>query len=112
MSETVYKSLLIILGLSFAVIFTALCVPPLLKDFDIVAGALAGFVNPFSSGYAMDAIMCWNVLAVWVWYEAKTLQIKHGWICLVVGAVPGVATGFALYLLLRHKQLNERQISA
>ena len=66
-----------------------------------------GFVNPYSSGYSSDVIACWLILMVWIVYEAKNKGVKHGWICILLGAVPGVAVGFALYLILRVKQLAE-----
>ncbi|AJD47101.1 hypothetical protein S7S_03395 [Isoalcanivorax pacificus W11-5] len=82
--------------------------PPLLDNPDILGAALAGFVNPYAAGYATDTIMCWCVLAVWVLYEARATGIKYGWIALVLGVVPGVATGFAIYLLIRLNQQLER----
>lgn len=106
MPTSLFHALLTLLGATFAAIFAVLCIPPLLENPDIVAAAMAGFVNPFSSGYALDAIFCWLVLAVWVIHEARTLGIRHGWVALVLGAVPGVATGFALYLLMRARQLG------
>ncbi|WP_369010820.1 DUF2834 domain-containing protein [Klebsiella pneumoniae] len=30
--------------------------------------------------------------------------IRHGWVALLLGVVPGVATGFAVYLLIRLNQ--------
>lgn len=104
MSPSLYRLLLILLGGGFAVVFTVLCVPPLLENPDLLGAAMAGFVNPFSSGYALDTIMSWCVLTVWVVYEAKVKGIRHGWIAPVLGLAPGVATGFAFYLLLRLKQ--------
>ncbi len=106
MTEKIYKTLLVILGTTLTLAFVVIVMPSLLEDFDIIAVVMAGFVNPFSSGFALDAIMCWYVLAVWIWYEAATYKIKHGWICLPIAVAPGVATGFALYLLLRHKQVQ------
>lgn len=91
----------------FAVGFCVLVVPPLLASGDIWGAAMAGFVNPYSSGYALDAIMCWAILAVWVIYEARAHGIKHGWVALLLGVVPGVATGFGLYLLIRMQQLKQ-----
>jgi hypothetical protein len=44
------------------------------------------------------------VLAIWVLYEARMKGIRHGWIALALGVVPGVATGFGVYLLLRLNQ--------
>ena len=82
-------------------------IPPLVANPDIWGAFAAGFVNPYSSGYSTDVLVCWFVLAVWVVYEAKAYSIRHGWICLLIGIVPGVAVGFALYLLLRSKQLKQ-----
>lgn len=106
MDVRLFRIVIALLGLAFAAAFIALCVPPLIENPDFLGAALAGFVNPFSSGYALDAIFCWMILAVWVVHEAKTQDIKHGWVCLVLGVVPGVATGFAAYLLLRTVQTD------
>ncbi len=106
MNPALFKILLVVLGTSFAVAFGVLVVPPLLASGDVIGAAAAGFVNPYASGYALDAILCWCVLAVWVIYERKAHGIRHGWIALLLGAVPGVATGFALYLLMRLQQLQ------
>ena len=83
-------------------------VPPLLESRDILGAFAAGFVNPYSSGYALDAILCWVILAVWVVYEAQAHGMKHGWIAVLLGVAPGVATGFAVYLLLRMHQERAR----
>ena len=106
MPISLYKALLITLAAGFAAAFVMICVPPLIENPDIVGAALAGFVNPFASGYATDVLFCWAVLAVWVIYEARTLGIRHGWVALLLGVVPGVATGFAVYLLMRMKQVG------
>lgn len=104
MSRNLYQGLLWLFGLGFAVAFNLIVMPALLRDGDILGGFAAGFVNPYASGYALDAILCWCVLASWVAYEKTTLGIRHGWIALVLGVAPGVATGFAFYLLLRLRQ--------
>ena len=104
MSESIFKGLLWLLALGFAAAFAYLCVPPLIDNPDIWGALMAGFVNPYASGYATDAIMCWWVLTVWVIYEAKNSGIKHGWVAVLLGVAPGVATGFAAYLLIRLKQ--------
>lgn len=104
MSEKVFRLLLWALALGFALAFTLLVMPPLLEKPDVVGAFAAGFVNPYASGYALDAISCWLVLAVWVIYEARNLGVRHGWVALLLGIAPGVATGFAIYLLLRLKQ--------
>ncbi|MBK7685675.1 MAG: DUF2834 domain-containing protein [Rhodocyclaceae bacterium] len=101
MSLNTFRALLVGFGATFAVAFTVICVPPFLRNPDIIGAFAGGFVNPFATGYALDAIFCWLVLACWVTYEAKLDGIKHGWVALILGVVPGVATGFAVYLLLR-----------
>lgn len=105
MSTSIYRILLWALAIGFAAIFVALCVPPFLENPDIIGALMAGFVNPYSSGYSMDVILCWCVLAVWVAHDAAHHGIRHGWLALLLGLVPGVATGFAAYLLMRlHQQ--------
>lgn len=104
MSLRTFKLTVTFLGLVFAVAFIVICIPPLIENPDFLGAALAGFVNPFSSGYALDAIFCWLILSTWIMHEAKTQGIKHGGVCIVLGVVPGVATGFAAYLLLRMNQ--------
>ena len=107
MSETLFRRLLIAAAVFFSVFFAIVVIPPLIANPDIWGAFAAGFVNPYSSGYSTDVIVCWFVLAVWVVYEARAYSIRHGWICLLIGIVPGVAVGFALYLVLRSKQLKQ-----
>lgn len=106
MKNSLFRPLVAALGLGFAAAFCAVVVPALIAQPDVVAAALAGFVNPFAAGYALDTIFCWAVLAVWVWHEARTRRVRHGWIALVLGVVPGVATGLAVYLLLRSRRAD------
>ena len=105
MSEQLFKALALLIGLGFAAAFGVLVVPPLMQDPDVLAAFAAGFVNPYSSGYALDAICCWALLTLWVIYEARNDGIRHGWIAVLLGIAPGVATGFAVYLLLRLRQI-------
>ncbi|MDA0278897.1 MAG: DUF2834 domain-containing protein [Proteobacteria bacterium] len=67
----------------------------------------AGFVNPYSTGYSAGVLFCWAALATWVFYQSKALDVKHGWICLLLGVFPGVAVGFPLYLVLRNSQIEQ-----
>lgn len=101
-----YRFLYLALASVFAIAFGLVVLPALIASPDIIGAFAAGFVNPFSSGYALDAILCWCVLAVWVTQEARERGVRHGWIALALGVVPGVATGFALYLLMREPQLK------
>ena len=95
MSEGIFKWLVGAVGIGFAVFPRVVVVPPLVESGDILGALAAGFVNPYASGYSADAISCWLILAVWVLFEARTLSIRHGWVCLLLGLMPGVAAGFA-----------------
>ena len=108
MNEKWFRVGVIAIAGLFTILFCALVVPPLIDNPDVFGAFAAGFVNPYASGYSADVISCWAILALWVWFEATSLSIKHGWVCLVLGIIPGVAVGFALYLLLRQSQLKAR----
>jgi hypothetical protein len=107
MSTSLFRALLVLFGGGFAVAFAVIVLPPLLQEPDVIGAFAAGFVNPYASGYALDAILCWCVLAAWVIFEARGAGVRHGWLALVLGVVPGVATGFAVYLLLRLQQKRD-----
>ncbi len=102
-----YKLSLILLGTGFSIAFSALVLPAMWASGDVIGAFAGGFVNPYATGYALDAIFCWLILAVWIVYEAKKMNVRYGWIALILGVIPGVATGFALYLLIRMSQLKE-----
>ena len=108
MNTLAYRLSLFALAAGFAVAFALICIPPFLENPDIIGAFAAGFVNPYSSGYALDIFFTWGVLAVWVLHEWRTLGIRHGWVALVLGVVPGVAVGFAAYLLIRLRQRGVR----
>lgn len=97
MSDHLFRTFLWLVGGGFAIAFSVIVGPALWQDRDVWGGLMQGFVNPYSTGYSLDAVACWLILAAWVAHE----RIRHGWIAVVLGAVPGVATGLALYLLLR-----------
>jgi len=112
MNESQFKAGVIISGLVFFAVFLFICMPALFElDGSLIENSItafsAGFVNPFAIGFSVDATACWFILFFWVMYEAKTQKIKNGWICLLVGVFPGIAVGFAAYLLVRQKQINE-----
>lgn len=106
MNEKQFRFAIVLVALAFTALFCVVVVPPLIEVPDIPAAFAAGFVNPYASGYSADVIACWLVLVIWVVYEAKSRSMKHGWICLVLGVVPGVVVGLAAYLLLRSNQLE------
>ena len=104
MHPPLFRAVLIALAIAFTMAFVIVVVPPLLAPGAVIGAFAAGFVNPFASGYAIDVILCWCVLAAWVVHDATANGVRHGWIALALGVVPGVATGFALYLLIRMRQ--------
>ena len=106
MSDRLFKILLWTVAIGFTGVFCVVVVPPLLENPDVLGAFAAGFVNPYASGYSADVFFCWAALAIWVVYEAKAHGINRGWICLVLGVVPGVAVGFAAYLLMRHSHFR------
>lgn len=103
-----FEQIVLSLAGIFTLAFCYLVIPPLITDFAVISAFSAGFVNPFSSAYAIDAISCWLILAVWVRYEAINFSIKYGWLCLILGVIPGVAAGLGLYLVVRQRQLGAR----
>lgn len=105
MNEKIFKIGVAAIAIIFTLIFSVMVIPPLIKNPDIIGAFAAGFVNPYSSGYAIDVFCCWAILFLWVIYELP--KVKYGWVCLILGIIPGVAVGFALYLLLRMRQLNK-----
>ena len=107
MSATLFKAVIIAAAAIFTLVFCWVVVPPLIANPDVVGAMAAGFVNPYSSGYSADVLACWVILTAWIAFEARTRGVRHGWICVVLGMVPGVAVGFALYLLIRAKQLDK-----
>lgn len=104
MSTQSFRLALLILATAFTLAFLVICIPPFIENPDIIAAFAGGFVNPYATGYALDIFFTWGILAAWIVYEAKAKGIRHGWIALLLGIVPGVAVGFAVYLLLRLKQ--------
>lgn len=105
MSGTIFRLLVGFLGGVFVLVFCFIVLPPLIESMDIIGALSAGFVNPFSTGYSVDAILCGAILIVWILYERSAYGIRGGWIAIPICVVPGVATAFALYLLLRFKQV-------
>ena len=107
MTENIFKISVAIIALIFTLVFCIVVIPPLIKNPDVIGALSDGFVNPYASGYSFDVICCWLILLVWIIYESP--KVDYGWICLLLGLVPGVAVGFAGYLLLRTRQLNARE---
>ena len=108
MTEPLFKTTIIAAAAVFMALFAYWCVPPMVANPDLIGAFAAGFVNPYSSGYAADTLACWVILTAWIAFEARTKGVRHGWIFVALGIIPGVAVGFAGYLILRMRQLESR----
>ena len=106
MNQRTFEVSVLLLGGAFAVFFFVIVFPPLLESGDVVGAFAAGFVNPFASGYSTDVIICALILLVWVIYERRQIGIRHGWVVIPLSFFPGVAVAFAVYLVLRNRQLS------
>lgn len=106
MGKKVFEGVIASLGLVFAAVFCIIVVPPLLESKDILGAFAAGFVNPYATGYSIDAILCALILITWVVYERKNSNVKFGWVVIPLSFAPGVATAFAVYLILRSRQIG------
>lgn len=109
MTEPLFRTIVALAGLAFLTVFIAIVIPPLIAEPDIVGAFGAGFVNPYASGYSSDVLACWVILSAWILYERASMGIRHGGWCIALGIIPGVAVGFALYLLLRQRQLAKAE---
>lgn len=106
MADKVFQLALWALAIGFTAVFVAVVGPQLAADNWAVSYALGqGFVNPYSSGYAWDIVFSYAILVAWVIYEAVARGVKHGWVVVMLGLVPGVAVALAAYLLIRHRQV-------
>ena len=107
MNENAFRISIGAVALAFTALFCAVVIPALIEDPDIVGAFAAGFVNPYSSGFSADTIACWVILALWVAHEAKEVPLRYGLLSLTLGLFPGVAVGFAVYLILRSKRSDD-----
>ena len=108
MTEPLFKTIIIAAAAVFTALFAYWCIPPQIANPDIVGAFAAGFVNPYASGYSADTLACWVILSAWILFERQADGIRHGLWFIGLGVVPGVAVGFAGYLLLRMRQSGGR----
>ncbi|MGD1935374.1 MAG: DUF2834 domain-containing protein [Candidatus Phaeomarinobacter sp.] len=104
MSKTAFEILCLLVAAAFTVFFVIVVLPPALESGDIVGAFAAGFVNPYASGYSLDTILCGMILIIWIIYDRSSLGVRHGLWVIPLIFVPGVATAFGIYLVLRLRQ--------
>ena len=109
MTDKAFLMSMYLIAAAFTGAFVVLVVPALIDNPDVLGAFAAGFVNPYAAGYSTDVILCWVALAVLVLHDRQAHSIVNGGWYLLLGIVPGVAVGLALYLASRHKQLAARQ---
>jgi hypothetical protein len=112
MTETPFRIAIIAAAGVFLAVFALVVMPPFIAHPDLIGAFAAGFVNPYASGYSTDTLACWAILSAWILYERRTYCIRHGVWCIALGVIPGVAVSFALYLLLRMKQVDRINLGA
>ena len=104
MKDNLFKISVGIAASTFTLAFSFLAIPSFIQNPDIIGAFGQGFVNPYASAYAIDTFCCWAILVFWIIYEFP--KVKYGWVCIFPGIIPGVAVGFALYLILRTIQFK------
>ena len=110
MNDRVFKSILVLLIVGFTVFFLTYFLPPIIQNPDINDILASGFVNTYATGFSIDLIACWIALIAFILYESKNKSIKYGWVCILLGLVPGVVVGWSAYLLIRNNQLNNGSV--
>lgn len=107
MSLRTRNALLMLVAAGFTVTFVAIPGVALVTDYDgdVIRALGDGFVNPMSSGYALDTILCWVALAIWVYDERARRGVRGGWVALLLGLFPGVVVGLVAYLVMRDRQI-------
>ena len=106
MGTTAFRLSISAFALGFLAVFAVVVVPPLVDQPDIPGAFAAGFANPYASGYSADVLACWAILAAWILHERRAYGVRHGLWCIALGVIPGVAVGFALYLLVRMRTME------
>jgi len=111
MNEQNFKRAILASAAVFLAVFLFYTLPAAIEQADLIQSFALGFVNPLATGYSVDVIACGFIFFFWVLFEAKQYGVRYGWICIPLSFIPGVAVAFALYLLIRHKQLTTTLIS-
>ena len=73
---------------------------------DVVRAFDQAFINPYATGFAIDAFSTYAILIAWVVYEARYRDVRQGWVAVALGLLLSVALGLALYLLIRNRAIG------
>lgn len=110
MNNNLLRGLVAVIGGAFTLAFFIIVFPAFLNKPNLCGAFRAGFVNPFATGFALDAIACWLILCVWMLHERRE-GVWYRWSVILLGLVVGVAAGLSLYLFFRLKN-DRRQVSS
>lgn len=66
-----------------------------------------GFANPAAASLGWDVTVGATAFLVWLWPEAKRLQMRHAWIYLVLTCGVAFACAFPLFLAMRERRLAD-----
>ena len=110
MNTKLFRCLVAVIGIAFTLAFCIIVVPAFLKNSNLYDAFMAGFVNPFAAGFALDVIACWLILCVWMLHERRE-GMRYWWVVILLGIVPGVAAALSAYLFFRLNH-DRRQVSS
>lgn len=65
------------------------------------------FATPISSCFGLDVLVSAAVVLTFVQVEGLRLGIQQRWICLLCTVLVGPSLGLPLFLLMRHRQLQQ-----
>jgi hypothetical protein len=66
------------------------------------------FVNRISSFFGMDVFVSSLVLCLFVYWEGTRLKMSNLWIYIASNILIGVSLGLPLFLLMRHRQMEQQ----
>lgn len=74
--------------------------------FDPLVFARSGFVNPGASSLTVDLLIGCTAFLVWLFAEARRLEMRRAWIYLVLTFAVAFAFAFPLFLWMRERRLR------
>ena len=75
--------------------------------FDLLAFIQDATINPAARSLSRDLLIAASAFTIWILAEAKRLQVRGWWICLLACVSISFACGGPLFLYLRERRQNE-----
>jgi hypothetical protein len=75
--------------------------------FDLLAFIQDAAINPAARSLSRDLLIAASAFTIWIVVEAKRLQVRGWWICLLACVSVSFACGGPLFLYLRERRLSE-----